>query len=179
MTHEDRPSYHLSLSSPSLHPSPPLLSPADVRCGPVEGCSSSSDDDDEEGEDGAGRIWAQCFIVSLMEGGGGTVEDLGGHHVLHFVQRLRHVFDVCDEDADGFIKVDDFIDLGQQFIQGEEVEKVVRYLDPNELGRINFKDFCHGILALKGCNQLLRGVLGVTGVSPPPYQTQYGEYYYQ
>lgn len=110
------------------------------------------------------------------------MEDPGGHHVLHFVQRLRHVFDVCDEDADGFIKVDDFIDLGQQFIQGEEVEKVVRYLDPNELGRINFKDFCHGVLAIKGCNQLLRGVLGVngvTGVKPPPYQAPYTEYYYQ
>ncbi|KAM5125935.1 rab11 family-interacting protein 4-like [Mantella aurantiaca] len=114
-----------------------------------------------------------------MEGGVGSVEDPGGHHVLHFVQRLRHIFDVCDEDADGFIKVEDFIDLGQQFIQGEEVEKVVRYLDPNELGRINFKDFCHGVLAIRGCNQLLRGVLGVSVVKPPSFPAQYDGYYCQ
>lgn len=78
-------------------------------------------DEEEKVEDGAGIIRAQSSVVSLMEEVGAAVEDPGGHQVLHLVQRLRHVFDVCDEDADGFIKVHDFIDLGQQFIQGEEV----------------------------------------------------------
>ncbi|KAM9296445.1 rab11 family-interacting protein 4 isoform 2-T2 [Gastrophryne carolinensis] len=112
-----------------------------------------------------------------MEGGEATPDNQG--HVLHFVQRLRQVFDVCDEDADGFIAVADFIDLGQQFIQGEEVEKLVSFLDPNELGRISFKDFCRGVLAIKGCNELLRGVLSVNSVKLPQYQPQYDVYYYQ
>ncbi|KAK2111446.1 hypothetical protein P7K49_011192, partial [Saguinus oedipus] len=30
------------------------------------------------------------------------------------------------------------------------VEKLVKYLDPNDLGRINFKDFCRGVFAMKG-----------------------------
>lgn len=31
-----------------------------------------------------------------------------------------------------------------------QVEKLVKYLDPNDLGRINFKDFCRGVFAMKG-----------------------------
>lgn len=31
-----------------------------------------------------------------------------------------------------------------------QVEKFVKYLDPNDLGRINFKDFCRGVFAMKG-----------------------------
>lgn len=31
-----------------------------------------------------------------------------------------------------------------------KVEKLAKYLDPNDLGRINFKDFCHGVFAIKG-----------------------------
>lgn len=26
----------------------------------------------------------------------------------------------------------------------------MKYLDPNDLGRINFKDFCRGVFAMKG-----------------------------
>ncbi|XP_071987654.1 LOW QUALITY PROTEIN: rab11 family-interacting protein 4 [Engystomops pustulosus] len=85
------------------------------------------------------------------------------------LQKLREVFDVCDEDADGFIKVDDFLDLGQQFAQGDEVGSLVKYLDPDDLGRINFKAFCQGVLAIKGCKELLRGVLQVSGKKVPNF----------
>ncbi|KAG9466612.1 hypothetical protein GDO78_016356 [Eleutherodactylus coqui] len=78
-------------------------------------------------------------------------------HVQHLLHKLREVFDVCDEDADGFIRVEDFMDLGQQFAQGDEVVKLVKYLDPHDLGRINFKDFCQGVLAIKG-KQLINAV---------------------
>ncbi|XP_075705521.1 rab11 family-interacting protein 4-like [Rhinoderma darwinii] len=95
------------------------------------------------------------------------------------VHKLREVFDVCDEDADGFIRVEDFIDLGQQFTHGEEVEKLAKYLDPNDLGRINFKDFCQGVLAIKRCDELLKGVLRVNSRKSPQYQARYVGFYYQ
>ncbi|XP_069604817.1 rab11 family-interacting protein 4 isoform X1 [Ranitomeya imitator] len=87
------------------------------------------------------------------------------------LHKLRQVFDVCDEDADGFIRVDDFLDLGQQFAQGDEVGKLVQYLDPHDLGRITFKDFCQGVLAIKGCSELLRGVLRVNGRNFSPFSS--------
>ena len=41
--------------------------------------------------------------------------------LLRFLRRLKEVFDVCDEDADGFIRVEHLLDLGLQFGQGDEV----------------------------------------------------------
>lgn len=41
--------------------------------------------------------------------------------LLQFLRRLKEVFDVCDEDADGFIRVEHLEDLGLQFGQGDEV----------------------------------------------------------
>jgi Rab11 family-interacting protein 3/4 len=38
-----------------------------------------------------------------------------------------------------------------------KVEKLVKCLDPNDLGRINFKDFCRGVFAMKG--EVLLGAL--------------------
>ncbi|KAM6966395.1 rab11 family-interacting protein 4A isoform 1-T1 [Tautogolabrus adspersus] len=87
--------------------------------------------------------------------------------LIGFLKRLKEVFDVCDEDADGFIRVEHLVDLGLQFGQGdEEVKKLTRYLDPNAHGRINFKDFCHGVFAIKGCEEILKMAVGPRGVQP-------------
>ncbi|KAL9833772.1 rab11 family-interacting protein 4 isoform 2-T2 [Geothlypis trichas] len=99
--------------------------------------------------------------------------------LLRFLRKLKEVFDVCDEDADGFIRVEHFVALGLQFGQGDEVEKLAKYLDPNDLGRINFKDFCHGVFAIKGCEELLKDVLSPENSEPQHYQPQYVDYYYQ
>ncbi|XP_071672899.1 rab11 family-interacting protein 4 isoform X3 [Patagioenas fasciata] len=125
--------------------------------------------------------------------------------LLRFLRKLKEVFDVCDEDADGFIRVEHFVALGLQFGQGDEchrlkklgapccmdagltqpetepvqVEKLAKYLDPNDLGRINFKDFCHGVFAIKGCEELLKDVLSPENSGPPHYEPQYVDYYYQ
>ncbi|XP_072737446.1 rab11 family-interacting protein 4 isoform X2 [Ciconia boyciana] len=99
--------------------------------------------------------------------------------LLRFLRKLKEVFDVCDEDADGFIRVEHFIALGLQFGQGDEVEKLAKYLDPNDLGRINFKDFCHGVFAIKGCEELLKDVLSPENSGPRHYEPQYVDYYYQ
>ncbi|KAF2976603.1 hypothetical protein EK904_011404 [Melospiza melodia maxima] len=60
-----------------------------------------------------------------------------------------------------------------------QVEKLAKYLDPNDLGRINFKDFCHGVFAIKGCEELLKDVLSPENSEPQHYQPQYVDYYYQ
>lgn len=42
-------------------------------------------------------------------------------HLLKFVRKLREVFDVFDEDADGFIRLEHLLQLGSQFGQAEQV----------------------------------------------------------
>lgn len=41
--------------------------------------------------------------------------------LMQFLRKLKEVFDVCDEDADGFIRVEHFVALGLQFGQEDEV----------------------------------------------------------
>uniref|UniRef100_A0A3Q0S2N9 RAB11 family interacting protein 4 (class II) a n=1 Tax=Amphilophus citrinellus TaxID=61819 RepID=A0A3Q0S2N9_AMPCI len=99
--------------------------------------------------------------------------------LLQFLRRLKEVFDVCDEDADGFIRVEHLVDLGLQFGQGDEVKKLTRYLDPNAHGKINFKDFCHGVFAIKGCEEILKMAVGPRSrASSQPSVTDNG-YIYQ
>ncbi|XP_034959733.2 rab11 family-interacting protein 4 isoform X2 [Zootoca vivipara] len=100
-------------------------------------------------------------------------------NLMQFLRKLKEVFDVCDEDADGFIRVEHFVALGLQFGQGDEVEKFAKYLDPNDLGKINFKDFCHGVFAIKGCEELLKDALSAEGLGPRRCETEYVDYYYQ
>ncbi|KAM6175370.1 rab11 family-interacting protein 4 isoform 1-T1 [Erethizon dorsatum] len=88
--------------------------------------------------------------------------------LLRSVRRLREVFEVCGRDPDGFLRVERVAALGLRFGRGEEVEKLVKYLDPNDLGRINFKDFCRGVFAMKGCEELLKDVLSMESAGTLP-----------
>ncbi|KAF3852254.1 hypothetical protein F7725_005609 [Dissostichus mawsoni] len=75
--------------------------------------------------------------------------------LLTFVRKLKEVFDVCDEDSDGFILPEHFVQLGSQFGQAEQVStwtlsnNLAKCLDPDSHGRINFKGFCRGVLSMK------------------------------
>ncbi|KAG9343880.1 hypothetical protein JZ751_013266, partial [Albula glossodonta] len=40
--------------------------------------------------------------------------------LLQFLKKLKEVFDVCDEDEDGYIRVEHFVDLGLQFGKGDD-----------------------------------------------------------
>ncbi|XP_064813797.1 rab11 family-interacting protein 4A-like [Oncorhynchus masou masou] len=94
--------------------------------------------------------------------------------LLLFLRKLKEVFDLCDEDSDGYIRVEHFVNLGSQFGQGDEVKKLAKCLDPNAQGRINFKDFCHGVLAIKGCEGVLKTTLGARSITQRPYETDNG-----
>ncbi|KAM4634634.1 rab11 family-interacting protein 4A isoform 2-T2 [Polymixia lowei] len=99
--------------------------------------------------------------------------------LLQFLKKLKEVFDVCDEDADGYIRVERFVDLGLQFGQGDEVKTLTKYLDPNAHGKINFKDFCHGVFAIKGCEEMLKTVLGPRSLSSGQPSVTDNGYIYQ
>ncbi|XP_056227916.1 rab11 family-interacting protein 4B [Seriola aureovittata] len=91
-------------------------------------------------------------------------------YLLTFVRRMKAVFDVCDEDSDGFIRPEHLVQLGSQFGQRKQVKRLAKCLDPDSHGRINFKDFCRGVLAMKGCVGILKKKSGpqfITG----PYDT--------
>uniref|UniRef100_A0A8C1KNC4 RAB11 family interacting protein 4 (class II) a n=1 Tax=Cyprinus carpio TaxID=7962 RepID=A0A8C1KNC4_CYPCA len=97
--------------------------------------------------------------------------------LLVFLKKLKEVFDVCDEDADGYIRVEHFVDLGLQFGQGDEVKKFAKYLDPNAHGRINFKDFCHGVFAIKGKRTvLLQAMVSSAAASVISVEEQFEDY---
>ncbi|KAG7335192.1 hypothetical protein KOW79_001788 [Hemibagrus wyckioides] len=86
---------------------------------------------------------------------------------------------MCDEDEDGFIRVEHFVHLGRQFGQtDEEIKKFAECLDPNANGKISFKDFCHGVFAIKGCDDILKNILDSTTMDTHSYQTD-NNFYYQ
>lgn len=41
--------------------------------------------------------------------------------LLSFVRKLKEVFDICDEDSDGFIQREYLVQLGSEFGYGEQV----------------------------------------------------------
>ncbi|XP_058259634.1 rab11 family-interacting protein 4A isoform X1 [Hemibagrus wyckioides] len=100
-------------------------------------------------------------------------------HLVLLVNKLKEVFDMCDEDEDGFIRVEHFVHLGRQFGQtDEEIKKFAECLDPNANGKISFKDFCHGVFAIKGCDDILKNILDSTTMDTHSYQTD-NNFYYQ
>ncbi|XP_059188875.1 rab11 family-interacting protein 4A-like [Centropristis striata] len=90
--------------------------------------------------------------------------------LLAVVRKLKEVFDVCDEDSDGFICPEHFVQLGSQFGQAEQVKKLAKCLDRDSHGRINFKDFCRGVLTMKGYVGILKKKSGARFITGP-YET--------
>ncbi|XP_068193549.1 rab11 family-interacting protein 4A-like [Antennarius striatus] len=87
--------------------------------------------------------------------------------LLGYLRGLKEVFDLCDEDGDGFIRPEHLLDLGVRFGPGDEVKKLTACLDPNAHGKINFKDFSTGgghslllLLLLSGCEEILKLAAG-------------------
>ncbi|XP_070830460.1 rab11 family-interacting protein 4B isoform X1 [Chaetodon trifascialis] len=87
--------------------------------------------------------------------------------LLTFVRKLKDVFDVCDEDSDGFIRPAHLVQLGSQFGQAEQVKKLAKCLDTDARGRIDFKDFCRGVLTMKGYVGILNKKSGAQFITGP------------
>ncbi|KAF7654238.1 hypothetical protein LDENG_00072450 [Lucifuga dentata] len=92
--------------------------------------------------------------------------------LLIFLRKLKEVFDVCDEDSDGFILPEHLVSLGCQFGHTEQVKTFAKCLDPHCHGRINFKDFCKGVLSVKGYDEICKKITSVgTLIKEGPYKT--------
>ncbi|XP_078519177.1 rab11 family-interacting protein 3 isoform X3 [Lissotriton helveticus] len=62
--------------------------------------------------------------------------------------RLRAVFDALDQDGDGFVSIDEFVQFATAY-GAEQVKDLTRYLDPAGLGVIGFEDFYRGISQIR------------------------------
>nr|XP_046266966.1 rab11 family-interacting protein 4B isoform X1 [Scatophagus argus]XP_046266975.1 rab11 family-interacting protein 4B isoform X1 [Scatophagus argus]XP_046266984.1 rab11 family-interacting protein 4B isoform X1 [Scatophagus argus]XP_046266992.1 rab11 family-interacting protein 4B isoform X1 [Scatophagus argus] len=91
-------------------------------------------------------------------------------HLLTFVRKLKEVFDVCDEDSDGFIRPEHLVQLGARFGQVEQVMNLAECLDSDTHGKINFRDFCRGVLTMKGYIGILKKKSGAQFITGP-YET--------
>ncbi|XP_056264810.1 rab11 family-interacting protein 4B isoform X2 [Pseudoliparis swirei] len=86
--------------------------------------------------------------------------DFPPERLLTSVRRLKEVFDACDSDSVGFIRPEHFEQLGSQFGHADQVKKLSSCLDPDSHGRVNFKDFCRGVLTMKGYVGILQKKTG-------------------
>ncbi|XP_069502995.1 rab11 family-interacting protein 3 isoform X2 [Ambystoma mexicanum] len=62
--------------------------------------------------------------------------------------RLRAVFDALDQDGDGFVSIEEFLQFATAY-GAEQVKDLTRYLDPAGLGVIGFEDFYRGISEIR------------------------------
>ncbi|XP_051737872.1 rab11 family-interacting protein 3 isoform X2 [Ctenopharyngodon idella] len=60
---------------------------------------------------------------------------------------LRAVFQALDQDGDGFVHIEEFIEFAKAY-GAEQVKDLTRFLDPSGLGVISFEDFHRGISAI-------------------------------
>ncbi|XP_077101494.1 rab11 family-interacting protein 3 isoform X2 [Siphateles boraxobius] len=60
---------------------------------------------------------------------------------------LRAVFQALDQDGDGFVHIEEFIEFAKAY-GAEQVRDLTRFLDPSGLGVISFEDFHRGISAI-------------------------------
>lgn len=65
-----------------------------------------------------------------------------------YFNKLKSVFEVCDEKNDGYITIEHFENLIREHFGGGESEElcgIIQFLDPDGKGKINFNDFCQGV----------------------------------
>ncbi|XP_059391331.1 rab11 family-interacting protein 3-like isoform X2 [Carassius carassius] len=60
---------------------------------------------------------------------------------------LRAVFQALDQDGDGFLHIEEFIEFAKAY-GAEQVKDLTRFLDPSGLGVISFEDFHRGIITI-------------------------------
>ncbi|XP_032430110.1 rab11 family-interacting protein 3 isoform X2 [Xiphophorus hellerii] len=63
------------------------------------------------------------------------------------VSSLKAVFDALDQDGDGFVRVEEFLEFAAAY-GADQVKDLTKFLDPSGLGVISFEDFHRGISAI-------------------------------
>ncbi|XP_026206837.1 rab11 family-interacting protein 3 isoform X1 [Anabas testudineus] len=63
------------------------------------------------------------------------------------VSPLRAVFDALDQDGDGFVRIEEFMEFAAAY-GADQVKDLTKFLDPSGLGVISFEDFHRGISAI-------------------------------
>uniref|UniRef100_A0A8C1TWF7 RAB11 family interacting protein 3 (class II) n=1 Tax=Cyprinus carpio TaxID=7962 RepID=A0A8C1TWF7_CYPCA len=83
---------------------------------------------------------------------------------------LRAVFQALDQDGDGFVHIEEFIEFAKAY-GAEQVKDLTRFLDPSGLGVISFEDFHRGISAISNEGSdpdLYKTHLSAVEVNGPP-----------
>ncbi|TKS89942.1 Rab11 family-interacting protein 3 [Collichthys lucidus] len=63
------------------------------------------------------------------------------------VSPLKPVFDALDQDGDGFVRIEEFMEFAAAY-GADQVKDLTKFLDPSGLGVISFEDFHRGISAI-------------------------------
>ncbi|XP_003385540.1 PREDICTED: rab11 family-interacting protein 3-like isoform X1 [Amphimedon queenslandica] len=65
------------------------------------------------------------------------------------LEQLKWIFDLCDQDHDGLITVEEFRSLGQHYLGAvsQRIDQLIHELDPKRTGVITFESFSKGIEA--------------------------------
>ncbi|XP_061565095.1 rab11 family-interacting protein 3 isoform X2 [Cololabis saira] len=63
------------------------------------------------------------------------------------VSPLKAVFDALDQDGDGFVRIEEFMEFAAAY-GADQVKNLTKFLDPSGLGVISFEDFHRGISAI-------------------------------
>ncbi|CAF1346924.1 unnamed protein product [Rotaria sordida] len=59
---------------------------------------------------------------------------------------LKEVFSILDENNEGQIQLRRFVDVANNYYSdAEQLDRIIKALDPKNTGLINFQQFCHGI----------------------------------
>ncbi|KAM3592074.1 uncharacterized protein V6R79_012320 [Siganus canaliculatus] len=77
------------------------------------------------------------------------------------VSPLKAVFDALDQDGDGFVRIEEFMEFAAAY-GADQVKDLTKFLDPSGLGVISFEDFHRGISAISN-----------GGPEPPRYSVNY------
>ncbi|KAM6424131.1 rab11 family-interacting protein 3 isoform 2-T2 [Liasis olivaceus] len=93
-------------------------------------------------------------------------EELPGF--LEDAPQLRTVFSALDQDDDGFVRIEEFVQFATDY-GAEQVKDLIKFLDPTGLGVISFEDFRRGISAIRnGDPDSQLCPMGYTPDEPPP-----------
>ncbi|XP_007436498.2 rab11 family-interacting protein 3 [Python bivittatus] len=93
-------------------------------------------------------------------------EELPGF--LEDAPQLRTVFSALDQDDDGFVRIEEFVQFATDY-GAEQVKDLIKFLDPTGLGVISFEDFSRGISAIRnGDPDSQLCPMGYSPDEPPP-----------